>query len=136
MSGNTTSFDPPAVAIDNAGDFVVAWTQSVSGNTDIFAQKFNASGVPVGGNVPVAVGTFKQTRPAGRGQLQQLVVSYTRDTNNNNPDIFAKMYNVNEQLTNVGSVATTSAAETNSSVAMTPDGHFDVAWEKASRVES
>jgi hypothetical protein len=132
VTGNTTSFDPPTVAIDNNGDFVVAWTQSVPGNTDVLAQKFNASGARVGGAVPVAVGTFKQTQPSVAMDAKgDFVVSYTRDTNNNNPDIFAKMYNVNEQLTNVVSVAVTPVAETNSSVSMTPDGRFDVAWESA-----
>jgi hypothetical protein len=132
VSGSTTSFDPPSVAIDTNGDFVVAWTQSVGNNTDILAQKFNASGTPVGGNVPVAVGTFHQTQPhVAMDAKGDFVVSYTRDTNNNNEDIFAKMYNVNEQLTTVVNVALTPLAETNSSVAMTPSGSFDVAYESA-----
>jgi hypothetical protein len=59
------------------------------------------------------------------------VVSYTRNTNNNNPDVFAKRYNGANQLLNVEDVAITSRAETFSSVAMSPDGRFDVAWEQA-----
>jgi hypothetical protein len=57
------------------------------------------------------------------------VVSYTRDTNNNNPDIFAKLYNTNDQLLNVVTVAGTFLDEDLSSVAMTPDGRFDVAYQ-------
>jgi hypothetical protein len=124
---------PASVAMDNQGDFVVAWTQfAPNGNTDILAQKYNASGSAVGGIVPVAVGTFAQTQPSVAMDAKgDFVVSYTRNTNNNNPDIFAKLYNVNEQLVNVVSVATSQYAETLSSVAMTPDGRFDVACEIA-----
>ncbi len=132
ISTHTTE-DPASVAIDNQGDFVVAWTQvQPNGNTDVLARKFNASGNAVGGIVPVAVGTFAQTQPhVAMDAAGDFVVSYTRNTNNNNPDIFAKLYNVNEQQVNVISVATTSFAETHSSVAMTPDGRFYVAYEVA-----
>ena len=58
-------------------------------------------------------------------------VAYVRDTNNNNPDVFAKQYDAFGNLLNVVNVATTSRAETNPSIAMTPDGRFDVAWEDA-----
>jgi hypothetical protein len=122
---------PASVAIDNQGDFVVAWTQfAPNGNTDILAQKYGPTGNRIGGNVPVAVGTFAQTQPSVAMDAKgDFVVAYTRNTTNNNPDIFAKQYNVNEQLVTVVSVATSSAVETNPSVAMTPDGRFDVAYE-------
>jgi hypothetical protein len=125
--------NPASVAMDNQGDFVVAWTQiQPNGNTFVLARKYGPSGNPIGGTVPVAVGTFAQTNPhVAMDAAGDFVVSYTRNTNNNNPDIFAKQYNVNEQLLNVVSVATTPSAETNSSVAMTPDGRFDVAYEVA-----
>ena len=58
------------------------------------------------------------------------VVAYTRDTNNNNPDVFAKRYNASNQLLTVINVATSSVAEDDPSVAMAPDGRFDVAWEQ------
>ena len=122
------------MAIDSKGDFVVSWQATQpNGNTFILAQKFNPSGNAVGGVVQVAVGTFAQTQAhVAMDANGDFVVSYTRDTNNNNPDIFAKIYNVNEQLVNVVSVATTSFAETNSSVAETPDGRIYVAYQVAS----
>ena len=64
--------------------------------------------------------------------LGLFTVAYVRDTNNNNPDVFAKVYNAFGDLLNVVSVATTGRAETEPSIAMTPDGRFDVAWEDAS----
>ncbi|MFO0960514.1 MAG: hypothetical protein U0800_24280 [Isosphaeraceae bacterium] len=65
------------------------------------------------------------TDPAGN-----FAVSYTRNTNNNNPDIFAKQYSSNGTLLNVVNVATSSKAETHSSIAMAPDGRFDVAFQR------
>jgi hypothetical protein len=131
VSGGPDDENLASVAIDNQGDFVVAWVQTQpNGNTDVLAQKFGASGNAVGGIVPVAVGTFPQIQPqVAMDAAGDFVVSYTRDTNNNNFDVFAKQYNVNEQLVNVVSVATTPAAETGSSVAMTPDGRFYVAYQ-------
>ena len=103
-----------------------------SGDTNVVAQRFNASGVPLGGVVQVGVGTFKEHDPDVAMDAQgDFVVSYTRDTNNNNPDVFAKRYNASGQLLDVVNVATSAKAETPSSVAMTPDGRFDVAWEDA-----
>jgi hypothetical protein len=131
VSGVSDPASPPSVAIDNQGDFVVAWTQlQPNGNPEILAQKYGPAGNAIGVNVPVAVGTLAQTDPhVAMDAAGDFVVSYTRNTNNNNPDIFAKLYNVNEQQVSVVSVATSSAAETNSSVAMAPDGRFDVAYE-------
>jgi hypothetical protein len=123
--------DQPAVAMDARGDFVVAWRQALgNGDTNVLAQRYNAVGAPIGGVVGVGVGTFREHNPSvamdGRGDF---IVSYTRDTNNNNPDIFAKRYDVNNNLFQVVNVALSPLAENNSSVAMTPDGRFDIAYE-------
>ncbi|MGA2703114.1 MAG: hypothetical protein ABSH35_18705 [Isosphaeraceae bacterium] len=123
--------EQPSVAMDAHGDFVVSWTQFFpNGHSNVLAQKFNAAGATVGGVVPVAVGTFAQTNSSVAMDAKgDFVVSYTRDTNNNNPDIFAKLYNTNDQLLNVVTVAGTFLDEDLSSVAMTPDGRFDVAYQ-------
>ncbi len=122
--------EEPSVAMDAHGDFVVSWTQfSPNSNSFVLAQKFNAVGSPVGGVVPVATGTFAQTDSSvGMDAHGDFVVSYTRDTNNNNDDIFAKLYNTNGQLLTVDTVAGTFLQEVTSSVAMSPGGQFDVTW--------
>src|SRR5262245_48559273 len=56
---NTTTINDqtnPSVAIDGSGNFVVAWqgvTQFPQGNWDIYAQRFDYTGAPVGGEVLV-----------------------------------------------------------------------------------
>ena len=123
--------EQPSVAMDAHGDFVVSWTQFFpNGHSDVLAQKFNAAGATVGGVVPVAVGTFAQTfSSVAMDAKGDFVVSYTRDTNNTNPNIFAKLYNTNDQLQNVVTVAGGLVDANLSSVAMSPDGRFDVAYQ-------
>ena len=121
----------PAVAMSDQGQFVVSYTQAVGSDTNVLAQRFDSNGNAVGAPIQVGAGTFSESySDVAMDRYGNFVVSYTRNTNNNNPDIFAKQYNSNGQLLNVINVAITSVAETSSSVAMTPDGRFDVAWEQ------
>jgi hypothetical protein len=121
----------PAAAMDSHGNFVVTWMQTLtSGDTNVVAERFNSAGVQQGPIVQVGVGTFKEHDPSvAMDAVGNFTVAYTRNTNNNNPDIFAKQYNSTGQLLNVISVATSPTAEDNCSIAMAPDGRFDVAWE-------
>ena len=122
----------PSVAMDAKGDFVVSWTQSPGngGNSDVFAQKVNANGIEVNGIVPVGTGTFAESQPSVAMDAEgDFVVAYTRLTNNTTPNVFAKVYNVNSQLLSVTSVGGTKFRTEAPSVAMTPSGQFDVAFE-------
>lgn len=131
VSSSARDEGSPAVAMDARGNFVVTWTQTVGADTNVLARRFNTLGVAQGSIVNVGVGTFRETDPdVAMDARGNFVVSYTRNTNNNNPDIFAKRYNAGGQLLGVVNVATTSRAETRSSVAMTPDGRFHVAYEE------
>jgi hypothetical protein len=123
----------PAVAMNAEGDFVVSWTQGQpNGDTNVVAQRFYANGTPVGSLIQVGAGTFKEHESdVALATSGLFTVAYVRDTNNNNPDVFAKQYGTSGALLNVVNVATTGRAETNPSIAMTPDGRFDVAWEDA-----
>jgi hypothetical protein len=133
VSFSSLSESSPHVALDDFGRFIVTWVQYLpGGDSNVVARRFDANGNPLGGVIPVGAGTFQEIDPDVAVDIQgNFVVSYTRNTNNNNPDIFAKQYNSSGQLTNVVNVAISSLAETHSSVAMTPDGRFNVAWEEA-----
>jgi hypothetical protein len=122
----------PAVAMDAAGEFVVTWVQTQpGGDTNVVARRFDPNGNAVGGVIPVGVGTFREHDPDVAMDLAgDFVVSYTRDTNNNNPDVFAKQYNHSGQLLNVVNVAIRPWAEDKSRVAMTQDGRFVVAYQE------
>src|SRR3954470_1713438 len=121
----------PAVAMDASGNFTVAWRQTLpGGDTNVVAQRFNSNGAALTGVIQVGAGTFRESDPdVATDPAGNFAVSYTRETNNNNPDIFAKQYASNGVLLNVVNVATTAKAETRSSIAMAPDGRFDVAYQ-------
>ena len=134
VSSSSLDEGSPSVAMDNRGNFEVAWVQTEpGGDTNVVAQRFNSAGVKVGAVVQVGAGTFKEHNPSVAMDAHgDFVVAYTRDTNysnDNTPDVFAKLYNASNQLLNVVNVAVTASADDHASVAMTPDGRFDVAWE-------
>jgi hypothetical protein len=49
----TNQHDCPAVAMNGTGNFVIAWNDLRNGNVDIYGQKYNASGIPIGSNFRV-----------------------------------------------------------------------------------
>lgn len=133
VSGSSLDETQPTVAMDNLGNFVVAWRQTqANGDTNVIARRFKSSGTPTGSVVQVGVGTFKEHDPSvAMDAVGDFVVAYTRDTNNTDPDVFAKRFGSSNQLLGVTNVAVTAHADDKASVAMTPDGRFDVAWEHA-----
>ena len=133
VSLSTLDENSPAVAMDSHGNFVVSWTQiQPSGDTNVVAQRFSSAGSRQGALIQVGAGTFKEhDSDVAMSAGGSFTVAYVRDTNNNNPDVFAKQYDAFGKLLNVVNVAITSRAETSPSIAMTPDGRFDVAWEDA-----
>ncbi|HEC79157.1 MAG TPA: T9SS type A sorting domain-containing protein [candidate division WOR-3 bacterium] len=56
----------PAIAIDNAGNFVITWHDKRNGNWDIYGQRYDAAGNPLGSNFKVNddAGTTDQLMPS------------------------------------------------------------------------
>src|SRR5262249_19157145 len=133
VSFSTLDEGQPSVAMDGQGNFVVAWRQTqTSGDTNVVARRFNSAGQVVGSVVPVGVGTFKEHDPSvGMDNLGNFIVAYTRDTNNNNPDVFAKKFNSSNQNTVVVNVDTDPNIADHAKIAVTPDGRFDITYEHA-----
>jgi hypothetical protein len=130
VSLSTLDEGSPKVAMDARGDFVVSWTQILpSGDTNVVARRFDSSGLTQGPVIQVGSGTFKEhDSDVAMSASGSFTVAYVRDTNNSNPDVFAKQYDASGNQFNTINVATTSDGENFPSIAMTPDGRFDVAW--------
>lgn len=125
----------PSVAMDSAGSFVISWTQApdphttTSRDSNVLAQKFNASAAPIGGIVQVGVGTFREDYSGVAMDTHgNFVVTYGRYTDGTHPDLFAKRYNAASQLQGVISVTTGALDFTAPRIAMTSDGRFDIAY--------
>ncbi len=52
-SSSSSPWPPPSIAVDASGNFVVVWEDERNGNSDIYAQKFNPNGEPIGANYRV-----------------------------------------------------------------------------------
>jgi hypothetical protein len=87
-----------AVAADADGDFVVVWQSAQEGlnNAGIYAQRYNASGVPQGGEIHVNINTAgAQNIPAvAMDPDGDFVVAWRDNTHegNNNGGIFARRF--------------------------------------------
>jgi phosphoheptose isomerase len=135
---NTVTADPqtsPAVGSDAAGNFVVAWTSDDQDGPDygVFAQRFNAAGVPQATEFQVNTYTpGSQSLPAvalsTSGDFVITWTSFGQDGSSNG--VFARRFDaagtaqasefrVNTQVAN---------AQDSPSVTLEPDGGFLIAW--------
>jgi hypothetical protein len=121
-----------SVAIDNAGQFVVTYTQDSGSDTNVLAQRFDANGNILGAPVQVGVSVWKEQDASvamdGQGGF---AVSFTQvNGNTGDTDVWLKRYDAGGNLLQVLGVSTLSVAEGHSSIAMAPDGRFAVAWQQ------
>ena len=127
----------PAIAMDRTGNFVITWDDDRSGlfDYDIYAQRYDLTGIPQSSNFRVNTGSaFSQRNPAiamnGAGEF---VVSWTdyRINGSNNPDIYARRYSSSgTPLSDDFKVNddSTSADHLYSATAMDGVDNFIVAW--------
>jgi hypothetical protein len=124
----------PAVAMDAQGNFVVVWTEDVTdpgGDTMIRGQRFFASGAKNGGVLTIANDSRPESFPdVAMDQSGNFVVSYTLRTSTApfDSDVLARRFSSNGTFLGSITVAGTSFAEYSSSVAMSPDGRFSIAY--------
>lgn len=126
----------PDVAMDALGNFVVVWDAAPSGgDSDVFFQRFNASGLKIG--TPIQANTVD----AGREQMSpkvamsdngDFVVVYQDWLSPSNPGLrFDYYYSDGGPKISGGIVAATYRMEFRADVAMESDsGDFVVAWEE------
>jgi hypothetical protein len=130
----TGSQQTPTVAMDNDGDFVVAWNSAAQDGAvgEIWARRFTSAGAPLGDEFHVnQITTGQQLTPAaamdGAGNF---VITWVTPTANLY-DIYARRYNASgtalseEFVVNV----TFTGSQLNPAVAMDTDGDFVVAWQ-------
>jgi hypothetical protein len=90
----TASQGHPAIAMNDSGNFTVTWSDRRNDNGDIYGQRYDSSGTPLGSNFKVNddVGTASQFWPdiAMDGSCNFVIVWY--DNHNDNYDIYAQRY--------------------------------------------
>jgi large repetitive protein len=125
----------PAIAMDDAGNFVISWQSGEQdGNIDeVYARRFNAAGVAQGGEFRVNANiTGQQTESAVAMDADGdfVVVWYGQDAADNS-GIYGRRYNAagvaqgDQFLVN----SNTTFGQQSAAVAMDADGDFVVTWD-------
>lgn len=133
IGGSNQSY--PAIAMDNAGNFVVVWVDERNGGMDIYGQRFDRIGNPLCGNFKVN-DTKREYKYVGYNLGVAMdadgdFVVVWQDSRNKNSDIYAQRYDsdglpkgcnfkINDDLN--------SANQISPSVTMNPSGEFVVVW--------
>jgi hypothetical protein len=85
----------PVIAMDSPGNFVITWYDYRNGNYDIYAQRYNFSGTPIGSNFKVNddTETALQVIPAiAMNSAGKFVIAWRDDRNTSKYDVFAQRY--------------------------------------------
>ena len=84
----------PAVAFDSSGGFIVAWEDYRNGDRDIYAQRYEADGSPIGVNFKVNddAGGALHRRPSVEADSSDGFIIVWRDDRNGDADIYAQRF--------------------------------------------
>ena len=128
--GNQTQ---PAVAMDPAGNFIVAWHGPSNGNEDIFARRFNANGQPLGSQFRVnSDATGRQLFPkVAAGENGNFVIvweSAVYTTPSEQWNVCFQLYDANGNTIGPEQQANTLLQSYYPDVAMDDYGRFTIAW--------
>jgi hypothetical protein len=131
-----TGFTPQhdaVVAMDAAGNFVIAWIHDFSTtDRDIRAARFNSAGVKQGSEFIVANTPRGEYDPSvAVADNSNFVISYTYQFNSTDSDIKAVLYNASGGVVKKFDVDASTRVEGRSSVSMAADGRFAVTYVKS-----
>lgn len=126
----------PAVAMDNFGEFVVTWFSNHPGSNgyDIYAQRYNSAGSPVGGEFRINSGTVStQSYPAVAMDYNgDFVVAYNSyaQTGDTNYGVFARYFNIDTAAlgTEFRVNTYTTGEQSGPAIAMNYSGEFVITW--------
>lgn len=86
----------PSIAINSSGNFIIAWTDWRNGNADIYFQRYNSSGTPIGGNTKVntdAGSSWQGNSTVGMDGSGNFVVAWADDRNGGGDyDVYCQRY--------------------------------------------
>lgn len=137
---STTPQHEPDVAISPDGWYIVVWYDSRSGNENIYLQRFDSIGNPVGINIKVNddIGTAKQKFPvvavSGNGLIYVVWADWRSGIYPQNPDIIAQRFSAD--LVRLGANfmvnSSISGVQRNPKVAADRMGNACVVWSDSS----
>jgi len=126
----------PCVAMDETGNFIVVWDDNRNGNADVYAQRYDVSGNPLGSNFRVDDDTgssFQGWPSVAMNGAGNFIIAWDDSRDDWGGDIFAQRYDVggNPQGSNFlvnDDITTWWGWQYNSSIAIDAEGSFVIAW--------
>jgi hypothetical protein len=134
FKANSTAGDDEnqsAVAFDDAGNFIVAWTRKNSGDTDIFARRFNASGAPLGADFRVnTLATRDNETPsiAFNSQSQTFLIAWAADQGGGWDILGQRLDALGAKVGGQFLVNQTTGQDQTNPTVLADAGAFSVAW--------
>ncbi|MFN6453531.1 MAG: beta strand repeat-containing protein [Nostoc sp. EfeVER01] len=133
-TGTTGNQYNPVIAIDTDGDFVISWQSDSQDGTDMYARRYDSSGVAQGGEFKVntyTTGNPYSPTAVAMDSSGDFVISWISLEEGFSYEIYAQRYNSagvaqgNEFKVNTY----TTSDQYNSTVAMDADGDFVISWQ-------
>jgi Bacterial Ig domain len=130
-SSNSAAGELPKVAMDSAGDFVIAYQGYDSNSHGVFAQRYNSSGTAQGG-------TFRVNTPQNDNQgapsiamdsAGDFVIAWLDGGTTQAAGVYAQRYNSSGVAQGGNTAISTVAGASDPSVAMEPTGQYAIAWQ-------
>jgi Bacterial Ig domain len=122
----------PSIAMDSAGDFVIAWLDGGTTQTGgVYAQRYNSSGVAQGGNTAISTVAGASDPSVAMEPTGQYVIAWQFDQTGTDPGIEVQRFDTTgSALTSVVPLSTSETYfQLNPAVAIDSEGDFLVAWE-------
>ncbi|MBI1348013.1 hypothetical protein GC163_17205 [bacterium] len=126
----------PAIAVDADGDYVITWTSvdQDGNNGGVFAQRYNAVGVPQGSEFLVNSFTSgsQVLSAVAMDASGDFIITWSSANQDESPySIYAQRYNASgvAQGSEFRVNTTTTGRQVSSAVAMDADGDFVIAWQ-------
>jgi len=124
----------PAIAMDSAGDFVVAWeSEGQDGSGEgVYAQRYSAAGVPLGGEFRVNAWTtdYQSTPAIAMNSAGDFVIAWQSGQDGSGSGVYAQRYSAagvpqgGEFLVNTYTTGSQGLPD----IAMDAAGDFAIAW--------
>lgn len=132
-NGGTANDGLPSVAFSDSGKFVVVWDANTGGDRDVFFQRFDTEGTPLGGNVLVNDNTgttFQGVASVAMDSLGNFIVVWADNRRTGAGDIMAQRYAADGSAINSNFRVNddTPANHSNPVSILENDGKFLVIW--------
>ncbi len=131
-TGSTQSF--PSVEADSIGNFVVVWEDYRNGNKDIYGQRYDVTGIPLGSNFRIDDDTSRRLQYAPKvcvGPEGDFAIVW-RDDRGTSPDIYGQVYDKSGSKVGnnfiVNDDTLPSAFQCYPDIACTGDSAFAIVW--------